>query len=210
MPKKTFFNLNDEKKEKIENAAFNEFAEYGYQTSSVNRIVKAAGIATGSFYQYFDDIEDLFIHILIIVARQKFKYIKDEYSKIKEHNLESLIKALYIGGTKFAVENQVARKIGDSIISIKNTNIITKLTKMLPKDEILDWLYIKIQESIDKGEIREGITPQLFVMIMNNINMSIIDYIFAKQNNKNIWNDENLNEFCNLAVSILFNGIKSN
>lgn len=210
MPKKTFFNLKDEKKEKIENAAFNEFAEYGYQTASVNRIVKAAGIATGSFYQYFNDIEDLFIHILIIVARQKFKYIKDEYSKIKEHNLESLIKALYIGGTKFAIENNVARKIGDSIISIKNTNIITRLTKMLPKDEILDWLYIKIQESIDKGEIREGITPQLFVMIMNNINMSIIDYIFAKQNNKNIWNDENLNEFCNLAVSILLNGIKSN
>lgn len=208
MPKKTFYNLKKEKKEKIEDAAFKEFAEYGYQNASVNRIVKSAGIATGSFYQYFEGIEDLFIYILIIIAKQKFKYIKAEYSKTENHNLESLIKSLYVGGTKFALENEIARKIGDNIISIKNTNILEKVTNMLPKDEILNWLYVKIQESIDNGEIRKGITPQLFVMIMNNINMSIVDYIFYNKNDKVTWDEKKLKEFCNLAVEILLNGTK--
>jgi AcrR family transcriptional regulator len=54
MPRATFVNLPQEKKKIIEETAIIEFASFGYDKASVNRIVEKCKIAKGSFYQYFD------------------------------------------------------------------------------------------------------------------------------------------------------------
>ena len=64
MPKQTFFNLNADKRKRIEDAATKEFAEYGFHGARLNNIVQNAGIAKGSFYQYFEDLDDLFLHLI--------------------------------------------------------------------------------------------------------------------------------------------------
>ena len=53
MPKQTFLNLPEEKRNTIINIAIEEFAEYGLENASTNRIVAKSGISKGSFYQYF-------------------------------------------------------------------------------------------------------------------------------------------------------------
>lgn len=40
------------------------FSDRGFQSVSINEIIKEANIATGTFYQYFDDKEALYIYIL--------------------------------------------------------------------------------------------------------------------------------------------------
>ncbi|MCA2000505.1 MAG: TetR/AcrR family transcriptional regulator, partial [Chloroflexi bacterium] len=55
MPKQTFLNLPEEKRQAVVRAAIDEFADYGFEASSVNRIVANSGISKGSFYQYFED-----------------------------------------------------------------------------------------------------------------------------------------------------------
>lgn len=64
MPKPTFHNLPVAKRDRILDAALDEFAAHPLPTASVNRIVRAAGIAKGSFYQYFDGLDDLYRFIL--------------------------------------------------------------------------------------------------------------------------------------------------
>lgn len=64
MPKATFHNLSAEKRARIIDAALDEFAIHPLQSASVNRVVKAAGIAKGSFYQYFDGLEDLYRYLV--------------------------------------------------------------------------------------------------------------------------------------------------
>lgn len=59
VPKETFFNLAEEKKEKIINAAKKEFKRVPLEQASIKNIVEDAGIARGSFYQYFESKEDL-------------------------------------------------------------------------------------------------------------------------------------------------------
>ncbi|HQN45353.1 MAG TPA: helix-turn-helix domain-containing protein, partial [Anaerolineaceae bacterium] len=59
MPRPTFFNLPDEKRQKILEAAIDEFAERDYESASVSQIVIQAGIPKGSLYQYFVDKSDL-------------------------------------------------------------------------------------------------------------------------------------------------------
>ena len=76
MPKDTFFNLKDEKQQRILTAALQEIAASGYDKASVTRIVKDAGIATGSFYQYFEDLDDLFVYVSLEAGKLKTTYIR--------------------------------------------------------------------------------------------------------------------------------------
>lgn len=64
MPSKRFAELDRERRERILAAAAGEFADRGYEASSVNRIIAEAGISKGSLYYYFEDKEDLFATVL--------------------------------------------------------------------------------------------------------------------------------------------------
>ena len=64
MPTSTFFNLPEDKKNKILKAANKEFARVPIEQASIKNIVEDAEIARGSFYQYFEDKEDLFQYIM--------------------------------------------------------------------------------------------------------------------------------------------------
>lgn len=82
MAKQTFLNLSEDKRQKIILSAKKEFSRVPLKDALVSNIVKSAEIPRGSFYQYFDDIEDCFY------------YLVSEYStKIKKQLLENLIKS---------------------------------------------------------------------------------------------------------------------
>ena len=81
MPKETFFNLPEDKREKILNAAREEFTEHLFNKARVSNIIKNACIPRGSFYQYFEDLEDLFFYLI----EELFDSIYDTGSKyVKE------------------------------------------------------------------------------------------------------------------------------
>ncbi len=80
MPKDTFYNLSDEKKKRIFDAAVQEFSTRPFSEASLNKIVKSAGIPWGSFYQYFNDKEDIYLYMLEEIGKEKKKmthYTKD-------------------------------------------------------------------------------------------------------------------------------------
>lgn len=64
MIKKTFYNLPEEKRQRVTEAIVDEFANVEDNKVSINRIVQKANISRGSFYQYFDDKLDL-VEVLI-------------------------------------------------------------------------------------------------------------------------------------------------
>ena len=68
MPKQTFYNLSTEKQKKIIKSARKEFSGVPLAEASIQKIVQDADIARGSFYQYFEDKEDLFEYIVEEVA----------------------------------------------------------------------------------------------------------------------------------------------
>lgn len=56
----TFQNLSQQKKERIIHAALTEFSAHPFNEASITNIVKNADISRGSFYQYFDNKENLY------------------------------------------------------------------------------------------------------------------------------------------------------
>ncbi|MBQ8851194.1 MAG: helix-turn-helix transcriptional regulator, partial [Oscillibacter sp.] len=64
MCSETFLRLPEEKKNRFLSAAWAEFTRVRFADTSINQIVRRAGIARGSFYQYFKDKEDLLRYML--------------------------------------------------------------------------------------------------------------------------------------------------
>jgi len=77
MPKDTFNNLPTDKRNQILDLAIEEFAAHPYKVASISNIVRKAGIAKGSFYQYFEDKQALYRYLVEISTDEKLKLVKD-------------------------------------------------------------------------------------------------------------------------------------
>lgn len=71
MPTSTYFRLPEEKRERLLAACWSEITRVRFADVSVNRIIGAANIPRGSFYQYFTDKEDM-IRYLLLDMREYF------------------------------------------------------------------------------------------------------------------------------------------
>lgn len=58
-----FEGLDEEKKQRILNAAMKEFAAKGYDRASTNKMVEDAGIAKGLLFHYFKSKKQLFLYL---------------------------------------------------------------------------------------------------------------------------------------------------
>ncbi|MEZ5117615.1 MAG: TetR/AcrR family transcriptional regulator [Candidatus Nanopelagicales bacterium] len=74
MPRPTWDNLAEPRRERVLAAAMAEFAARGFSGGSLNVIAREADVAKGSLFQYFDDKLDLFAYVCDVTSRR----IRDE------------------------------------------------------------------------------------------------------------------------------------
>lgn len=72
----------EETRKKIYEAAKNLFSKHGYDAVSIDEIVKAAGVARGSFYVYFLSKEDLSIYMMFDGVNDYKSHLIDYCSKL--------------------------------------------------------------------------------------------------------------------------------
>lgn len=77
MPKKTFMNLSHAKRSHIEKKALEVFLNHPYNKVTISLIVSSVGIPRGSFYQYFEDLEDLYQYLFEQTIKEYEEYIYD-------------------------------------------------------------------------------------------------------------------------------------
>ncbi len=111
MPKQTFFNLPAEKRDPFIEIAIEEFAHNDYQTASISRIVAQAGIAKGSFYQYFENKEDLYTYLLDLGARQKAQFLNADPPEA-QMDIFAYLRWLIQEGVHFEFSNPKLSQIG--------------------------------------------------------------------------------------------------
>ncbi|WP_113927771.1 TetR/AcrR family transcriptional regulator [Bacillus sp. P14.5] len=58
-----FFSLEQEKQDRILNAALREFAQKGFKNASTNEMVKDANISKGLLFHYFNNKKDLYLFL---------------------------------------------------------------------------------------------------------------------------------------------------
>ena len=206
MPKDTFLNLKEEKKERILNAALEDIAAYGYDKASVTRIVKRAGIATGSFYQYFEDLDDLFLYIAKRAGSLKARYMQEALAEYGRDDLESCIRSMYLGGLRFGIEHEAYFKSAQSLMQLQGTPLFKRMISEAEHSDLVSWLYKIVGQAIENGEMHEGITPELFFKLLTGINSAIIEYLIAQKPSGRMTEDD-LRTLCDLGVHLVLRGI---
>lgn len=178
MPKQTFFNLSEEKRERILKEAVTEFKSYNYDVASVNRIVEKSGISKGSFYQYFIDKEDLYIYIMTIIGDKKIEYLTPTLMNFNELNFYEALREMYRVGIQFALENPDYLEIGTRMMR-DTSGIMMKIRDTFsPKgDEVFIALLEKGQKT---GDIRLDLDLKLVAKLLISMQLSVVDYYFEK------------------------------
>lgn len=164
MPKETFLNLDEEKKQRIIEASLNEFAEYTFNEVKLSNIIKASKIPRGSFYQYFEDKLDLFKYIFDLMAQEKMKYMGDLLPNTEKMPFIELFEELYTRGIKFATSDTRYVKITRNLLLSG-----TELLKEIFGDnlELGKQFYIGYIESDKKlGRIREDVDSELLAELV--------------------------------------------
>lgn len=178
MPKQTFLNLPAEKRETIMNAAVEEFADYGLENASTNRIVKNSGIAKGSFYQYFEDKQDVFTHMLEMVEHKEMEFFKDQHPP--DHNMDVFhyYRWMVKKGMEFGLAHprmiQAAWRVllGEGLYYGKNFEGYRQKTKVA--------LTMLIKQAIERGEVDPSVDVELAVMVMETWSNAITQYFLTE------------------------------
>lgn len=85
MPTRTFFQLPAAKRRIVLNACWEEFTQFSYVETSINRMIRRARIPRGSFYQYFEDKRDIFFYLLQDAA-DRFRSCAEQVLRAQDHD----------------------------------------------------------------------------------------------------------------------------
>ncbi len=112
MPKQTFFNLPDDKRQRIMDVVIDEFADNDYGNVSISRIVERAGIAKGSFYQYFEDKEDLSGYLVSLIVEKKAAAFSLDHPDPERVGIFNYMRWIIEGSAAFELANPRLSQIG--------------------------------------------------------------------------------------------------
>jgi len=162
MPKQTFFNLLDEKRQKIIDVAIEEFAVNGYAQTSINSIVERADIAKGSIYQYFNDKKDFYLYLVTYVKESYMTQRADFVGDVREQSLRETLLRTMLFFREFQ-ENYPAQvhfyfaMVGDTSIPFDDeiSHIMTEPS--------LDYMRDIIETAQARAEVRPDIDKDMLV-----------------------------------------------
>ena len=188
MPKPTFFNLSEEKRKRIFNAAVKEFASRRFSEASINKIVKEAKIPWGSYYQYFDDKEDIYRYVYTEILRKKRDIVYN--TEIVDLNSDAFeiciqsVKASYEWGKANPEYNNVGL-----LMDIDFSDVAVELRTMA--NESLKKL---IERDKQRGLIRPEVDTEMIVEMIATL---IVKEYFKTGHNKDLYLKK-VNEIINI------------
>lgn len=147
MPTETFMNLPQDKQSKILQAAKQEFSRVPFEETSIKRIVEMAGIARGSFYQYFLSKEDLLRYMM-----------KNEMEQLKDYIQEQLVAT---NGDIFALYIHMYDYIIDTLFNSKDIEFHKRIFENMKASEDSSFIIDFPKDTIEKPLIDKEFMQQI-------------------------------------------------
>lgn len=182
MPTLTFLNLPKEKQDTIIEASIKEFKRVLLKDASINKIIKDANIPRGSFYNYFEDINDLYIYS-ISKYKQRFVKIFNEALKKTNGDLVETTKTIYDKIVIDCTKNEHKQLMKNIFLNI-NYNITIK--NRIECDMLNDrFKVLELLEKIDKTKLNIKEDEELLDIIDIIISVAMHGLIEVFLNNRN-------------------------
>lgn len=205
MPKQTFFNLPGEKQKRILNVAVKEFSEQGYKGANISRMVLEAGIAKGSFYQYFEDKDDLYLYIVTtMIAGKKLAIYEREKGRLEDLSLTGFLRMISHQMFRDFMENPELLRIGADFVQLEGEPVYQKIMNLYP--DITSSFFVPfIEHEIGQGEISGKVNPRLLNFIL--ISLGLYLAYDLKTTNAETIHEEFVDQMIDDMEYILKNGI---
>ncbi|WP_412989946.1 TetR/AcrR family transcriptional regulator [Pediococcus siamensis] len=179
MPKATFFNLNAAKKSRLMAAAQREFSRASLADVSVSAIVTDAQIPRGSFYQYFEDKEDLYFYYLGTLVTGIERHLLDLVQETHGDLFVSMNRFFdYAVGEIMEGPNAAIFKndVATNFQRARNAGQFEKKRGSYPFFKSMREIEDKISQSVDRSQLRfqnddelKALQRLVFMMLMHTI-----------------------------------------
>lgn len=209
MPKETFFNLNEEKQEKVIRSAVSEFVKHGFEKANIGVIAKNAGVAKGSIYQYFENKKELFMYAVqwstnLFLRKYGLKAVPNDMD-IFDFMLESAKPML----KQLKEERELTIFMQDVILGKYNSVGDESLSAVMKTGD--EYALRLIREGKKNGSIRKDIDDHILSMFLTGASMKIKEAILYKaRNDGNNMNDLGYDKYENeykAMMELLKNGM---
>ncbi len=171
MPKSTFFNLDEHKRQTIIQACIDEFALQPFSSASINQIIKQANISRGSFYQYFEDKEDCYMFLLSEIAKIKMDLLKNAALMHQSNDFFDNLQVMIEQTLQWIEEEPKLYAIG-VLMEYDNSDFIQRL--VAKNAQSIDFLKSLVEQDIAKGRIRHDVDVDLLVQMLLSVNRDIL------------------------------------
>jgi len=178
VPKDTFYNLPDEKRQHILTILLEEFAENDYKNVSVSRIVSRAGIAKGSFYQYFEDKKDCYLYLLELAVQEKTAFLRQSPPPGTSLSIFNTLRWLLKAGLRFELSNPRLARI--SYRAVFDDAPLPEETTALIRSGGMQYFTQLVRQGMQEGDIAPDIDPGVAAFAFNAVFTNLGSYLMER------------------------------
>jgi len=164
-------------KEKLLEAALDEFGTHSYREASLNSIIKKAGVSKGSFYFNFKNKKSLYLYLFEVVGKIKIEFFNKHSTTNKDFAIRDIFELIKLQarlGMEFSAKftkyyhlwlrfwKEEDRKIQEMIFK-KFNNEFHQIIRPL------------IKKSIENGEFREDFDEDSLTRIISHFLINFND-----------------------------------
>jgi AcrR family transcriptional regulator len=205
MPKDTFFNLPEEKRELIIDVALTEFSQYPYDKASISRIVDKAGIAKGSMYQYFENKKDLFKYLIDIGIEKKMEILNGLQDKMQEIGMFGVLRMIMLQSYELAKQYPRLFKMTYRLMYQTDEDFQYEIVGDINKKGN-DYMEYLITQSIKNGQIKENYEPEILAQVIMRVFASLNDIFFDIVDHDK--GADEMMRYCDVVIDLIENGMK--
>ncbi len=168
--KATFEKLPLEKQQRILKVAREEFADNGFENTSIQQIAKKSGISVGSIYKYFENKESLFTYIV----QEGLSYLENTLLELAPTDEDILIKAEKIIRKliSFSRKQPDFIKLYCSLTTGGNSEFLNLISQRI--EAVSASVYTQtIAIAQETGEVRKDVNPAFFAYLLDNVFMML-------------------------------------
>lgn len=178
MPKATFFNLPNSKRNTIIQLAIAEFANHDYANASISRVVAQAKIAKGSFYQYFQDKKDLCLYLVELATEEKIAFLRSTNPPELKQGFFPYLRWLMSASARFDLSHP---KLSQVVYRAIYGQIPFQEEALQRTKEIsLDYIQQLVKKGIVQGDIDASVDPDLVAFMINTLGNELGQFILSR------------------------------
>lgn len=196
MPNPTFYNLPEDKRNRITDAILEECSIHTFEHINISNIVRNAHIPRGSFYQYFKDTFDVFSFVLSKIGEVKMQYVRHLMDPDLSMPFLDRFTAIYMAGVRLAIDHPKLIQVGQKLMA----SDIFKENEMLKKSSevAIDFYADFIRKDQELGLLSKDFPPRLLSEIMVEFSNKIMLDVYSSSVIDMNHIEWTLTQFCNL------------